>query len=83
MAITANIMYPLPTMMGGNGVLPLKRWGILILKSSNYWRKDVFIHHMGTAREVSKCGVISDSYFPVYRLNTEIYGVNLLMVIVT
>ena len=31
----------------------------------------------GTARKVSKYGVISGPYFPVFGLNTEIYGVNL------
>ena len=30
-----------------------------------------------TARKVSKFGVISGPYFPVFGLNTEIYGVNL------
>ena len=31
----------------------------------------------GTARKVSIYGVISGPYFPVFGLNTEIYGVNL------
>ena len=30
-----------------------------------------------TARKVSNYGVFSDPYFPVFGLNTEIYGVNL------
>ena len=30
-----------------------------------------------TGRKVSKYGVFSGPYFPVFRLNTEIYGVNL------
>ena len=30
-----------------------------------------------TARKVSKYGVFSGPYFPVFGLNTEIYGVNL------
>ena len=32
-----------------------------------------------TAWKVSKYGVFSGPYFPVFRLNTEIYGVNLLL----
>ena len=31
----------------------------------------------GTARKVAKYGVFSGPYFPVFGLNTEIYGVNL------
>ena len=30
---------------------------------------------INTASKVSKYGVISGPYFPVFRLNTEIYGV--------
>ena len=30
-----------------------------------------------TARKVSRYGVISDPYLPVFGLNTEIYGINL------
>ena len=34
-------------------------------------------HCFETLHEVSKCGVFSGSYFPVLRLNTKIYWVNL------
>ena len=35
------------------------------------------IENIETVWKVSKYGVFSDPYFPVFGLNTEIYGVNL------
>ena len=44
-----------------------------VIKCS-YERKFKVLH---TARKVSKYGVFSGPYFPVFGLNTEIYSVNL------
>ena len=43
-------------------------------------KNTIFTEHLqvtATAWKVSKCGVISGPYFPAFRLNTEIYFVNL------
>ena len=34
-------------------------------------------NHLATALKISKYGVISGPYFPVFGVNTEIYGVHL------
>ena len=45
---------------------------MLIAKFQN----KTFIYYTCTARKVAKYGVFSGRYFPVFGLNTEIYGVN-------
>ena len=50
------------------------------LPYSEPWQKletESFLRIVTTVWKVSKYEVISDSYFPVFRLNTKIYGVNL------
>ena len=43
----------------------------------NYVKNNFVIDFTGTAWKVSKYGVFSGRYFPVFGLNTEIYGVDL------
>ena len=55
-----------------------KTRGFLIFSEGKKWcigKK--WVHHTINAWKVSKYGVFSGSYFPVFGLNTEIYGVNL------
>ena len=42
--------------------------------NSTYWGGKACWQVISTAKKVSKYGVLSGPYFPVFRLNTEIYS---------
>ena len=45
-----------------------------VLRLFSSWSSDFKIRSICTARKVSKYGVISGPYFPLFGLNTEKYG---------
>ena len=58
----------------------LKTYLESLFLSQNFMRGCLFQFQLRnglTAWKVSQCGVISGPYFPVFGMNTEIYGVNL------